>query len=230
MANVIENREQNKTNTVCLEKGIELLPVGANVTFEIERTDVVQEKFKSQYIGYQVDHALLFKMPSSTLAKHPELLNPSNIMTVRALSTQGEGAIIAFRSTILRHYAPPFAMLAASLPDKIQLYLLRHEPRFSLDLEANIKIGDQAFEGGLEDISISGCCFCCCDVPNVEIEDSLTIVLSQAQNNKTFKFNGVLKNIRKVNNATFLGISFNKDSLKDVEIMLQEFVLRGSRV
>mgnify|MGYP000244385151 CR=1 FL=1 len=229
MANVIDNREQNKSNTVCLEKGIELLPVGANVTFEIERVGVVQEKFKSQYIGYQNDHALLFKMPSSTLAKHPELLNPSNIMTVRALSTQGEGAIVAFRSTILRHYAPPFAMLAASLPDKIQLYLLRHEPRFSLDLEASIKIREQTFEGGLEDISISGCCFCCCDVPNVEIEDALTIVVSQAQNNQSFKFTGILRNIRKVNSMALLGISFDKNSLKDVEIMLQEFVLRGSR-
>ena len=221
-------RIEKAPKTVCFEKGIDLLPVAASVTLEIARTDILQEKFKSQYIGCQPDHALLFKMPVTSIAKHPELLEKSNIMTVRGLSTQGEGAILAFRCTILRHYTPPFAMLATSLPDKIQVHLLRNEPRFNLDLHATIKMDKKVYQGGLADISISGCCFYTDTMPSIEIADEVVLEVSQGSDDKLYEFAGVVRNKRKVNSVFMVGVSFDSKVLPVVESMLQAFIIRGS--
>ena len=209
-------------------KGIQLLSLGSRISLEVER-DGTHEKFNSVFIGLQSEHGLLFKMPCATSIKNPILLEEGNVITVRGISTQGEGAIIAFRATITRHYAPPYSMLVTTIPENIQMHLLRNEPRFSLDMEAELSSNDHSIKGGLEDISLSGCCFCCLKDHKFSLGDVIEIELGGYFSLLSYNFSGLVKNVRNKEGLFYLGISFAQKSQSAVKEMLQELILKGSR-
>ena len=193
----LAKRKEKELVILPFEKAILQLPIGSKISLEVERDGSLHEKYSSVFLGLQPGVGLLFKTPCASSVKHSILLSESNIVTVRGLSTQGTGAIIAFRSTIMRHYKPPFPMILTSLPQEIQMHLLRNEPRFSLDLIAEVIAGSQTFRGGVEDISLSGCCFCCSKTHELNTEDIVDIKLEHLDSDKFYHLRGRIKNLRK---------------------------------
>lgn len=223
------NRTDNSLVIVEAEKAIQQLPLGSKISLEVHRDESLHEKYKSVFLGYQPGVGLLFKMPCANKVKHSILLKENNVATIRGLSTQGTGAIIAFRATITRHYAPPYAMLLTTLPKQVQMHLLRNEPRFALDIQANISLGEETVIGGLEDISLSGCCFSFLDKHNFSLEDTLTVNMSDKAGLKEYQFTATVKNTRMNESVNYLGLTFSKASLTDVKIMLQDMILKGTK-
>jgi len=208
-------------------KGLQHLPIGSRITLEIQRSCGSLEKFNSVFAGLQPEQGVLFKMPCTSSIKNPLLLEEGNVVTVRGLSTQGVGAIIAFRATITRHYTPPFSMLVTTVPESIQMHLLRNEPRFSLDMEAKLSSNGNSLKGGLEDISLSGCCFACLKDHKFVLDDVIEIELGGAFSLVSYNFTGVVKNVRKKEGLYYLGVSFDDKSQSAVKDMLQELILKG---
>ncbi|MFT4928667.1 MAG: hypothetical protein ACI8WB_004787 [Phenylobacterium sp.] len=216
-------------STLSAAKGLPLLPVNAGVVLDVVRSADLKEKYKSICIGLQPNHAMLFSMPSSTNITHSVLLQEGNIATVRGISTQGEGAILAFKTTIIRVYAPPFPMIATTIPKKIQLKLIRNEPRFSLDLPARLSYGDMSIEGGVEDISCNGCCFYCDKLTDDLLNQQVEVLLNDPSTKRQYRLAGEIKNIRNTKASDFLGIAFDEESQTTIQQLLQEFILKGSR-
>lgn len=225
----LAKRKEKELVVLPFEKAILQLPIGSKISLEVERDGSLHEKYSSVFLGLQPGVGLLFKTPCASSVKHSILLSESNVVTVRGLSTQGTGAIMAFRSTIMRHYKPPFPMMLTSLPQEIQMHLLRHEPRFSLDLIAEVNTGSQTFRGGVEDISLSGCCFCCSKTHELKAEDTVDIKLEHLDSDKFYHLKGTIKNLRKKEGSSYLGIAFDDGALGDVNAMLQEMILKGAQ-
>ncbi|WP_281556923.1 PilZ domain-containing protein [Thalassomonas sp. RHCl1] len=213
--------------TLAGEKGLLLLPVNANVVLNIHLSAALNEKFKSVYIGKQPKSALLFQTPAKV--KHAALLQAGHIATVRAVSMEGEGAILAFNTTILRFYSPPFAMIATTIPDEVQLKLIRNEPRFKLEMTAEVTRQAYKVQGWLEDISCNGCCFCCPQLPQELKSDRITILLKESETSQQYQLFGMVKNYRHVKNCDYIGISFEDDSKEMIQQLLQSIILKGSR-
>jgi len=205
----LEKRKDKELVVLPFDKAIQQLPIGSKISLEVERDGSLHEKYSSVYLGLQPGTGLLFKTPCSSTVKHSILLKENNVVTVRGLSTQGTGAIMAFRSTIMRHYKPPFPMMLTTLPKEIQMHLLRNEPRFSLDLIAEVNSGTQSFRGGVEDISLSGCCFCCNKTHEFKAGDTIGIKLEHLDSDKFYHLKGTIRNSRKKEGVNYLGIAFN---------------------
>lgn len=225
----LEKRKEKELVVLPFEKAIFQLPVGSKISIEVEREGGLHEKYRSVFLGVQPGVGILLKTPCASSVKHSILLKENNVITVRGLSTQGTGAIMAFRSTIMRHYKPPFPMILTSQPTDIQMHLLRNEPRFSLDLIAEVLSDEQTFRGGVEDISLSGCCFCCTKAHQFHADDKIDIKLEHIDSDKFFKLKGTVKNLRKKEGAHYIGIAFDQDALDEVNAMLQEMILKGAQ-
>ena len=222
-------QDKNTPSLLSAEKGLHLLPINATVVLDVVRSADLKEKYKTIYIGMQPNHALLFQLPANAAVKHSILLKEGNIATVRAVSTKGEGAILAFKTTIIRVYSPPFPMIAVTIPKKIQLKLIRNEPRFNVNLPAQLELDGVNIAGSVADISCNGCCFYSDAMEQDLLYKQVTILLKDSATSRQYKLNGEVKNIKKIKTTDHLGISFDEESQTTIQQLLQEFILQGSR-
>ena len=189
-------REPNSAPTrLTADKGLQLLPISTKVVFDICHSTESKVQLKSTYIGLQVNHALLFQFPKSKNIVCSSFLPEGNIINVKAVSTQGEGIILSFKTTILRLYPAPFPMLATSIPESIQLQLIRKEPRFNMDLAAKMRWETSEVNGEIEDISCNGCCFVTSelldDLKKSENADLIQHCSLQEKNKKVLAYNKI---------------------------------------
>lgn len=222
-----QREETGDIVSISADKALPLLLHGTPTTLDIPLGHQFSEKIKTLFVGRQINSALLFQIPASVYPDAKKILQEGTPLTVRGISNQGEGAVLAFRTTVLRHYSPPNPMVALSIPETMQVRQLRSEPRFELDIPMTVDIDNYSFSGNITDISCSGCGVLCENHSFLEKDKEIQIRINKLNNGKEYILNGLIRNVREKSSSCTLGIYFNENGLISAQTLLQDIILKG---
>ncbi len=208
------------------EEGLSELLHGSLVTLDIQTATGISGRFRTHFIGQLPNHYLLFQTPKSS---NELLMDPGNIAKVRGVCQQGEGAIVAFRSTILHHINHPHKMFATTIPGTVLLHLLRAEPRFELHITAEGLTKSNILSGSLEDLSCSGCCFSCDTTNQLEDNTSFAINVNGPGGENKYTLTGVVRNQRLKGNKRYLGVSLDNKGRELAVLLMQKVIEQGAK-
>ncbi|MGF1764221.1 flagellar brake domain-containing protein, partial [Aliivibrio kagoshimensis] len=158
-------------------------PSGLNMIFKstlvhISITTPLGERLKCNtlFIGSDSQSYLLLKFPAISLESQEHFLQEGFKLTVKAISGQGEGSIILFRTLIQHVILQPIPILIVAMPSTMKLHQLRREPRFEVDMKGIIHIDDREVQVKLRDLSNNGCSFMVEDSENNLHKDKYIIL------------------------------------------------------
>lgn len=213
--------------SISSDKALPLLLPGTPITLDVPLGHQFSEKIKTLFVGRQLNSALLFQIPTSIYPDTKKILREGTPLAVRGISNQGEGAVLGFRTTVLRHYSPPNPMVALSIPETMQVRQLRSEPRFELDIPMTIDIDNYSFSGNITDISCSGCGVLCENHHFLEKDKEIQIRINKLNNGKEYLLQGLIRNVREKNDSCILGVYFKESGLISAQNLLQDIILKG---
>ncbi len=193
-------------------------------------TPTSPKRVKTQYIGMDAPHGILFQIPNSpswTFTR--DLLTPGNNVVVRYVLEGGVGQVIAFRVKVIKLITKPFGILITTFPKSLQTFGLREEKRAQPGIAVNVMaaklIDVSSIQGIIVDVSGKGCRVALAihpESPRFALEDSIT--LQYEANGEPIIVEGKIKNKTADTEYRYYGIRF-ADNQATVHKLLEKHIL-----
>ncbi|MCW8092227.1 flagellar brake protein [Alteromonas sp. ASW11-130] len=202
-----------------------------STTVDIQITTPTSPKrVKTQYIGMDAPHGILFQVPNSPSWKFTrDLLTPGNNIVVRYVLEGGVGHVIAFRVKVIKLITKPFGILITTFPKSLQTFGLREEkraqPGIAVDIQTAKPQGDTKIHGIIVDVSSKGCRVALAihpDYPLFEPEENIT--LQYESGGKPISIEGKVKNKNSDREHHYYGIRFAENQ-STVHKLLEKHIL-----
>lgn len=206
-------------------QAIALLPTGSVVDIEIIMP-ASSKRLKTELVGYMADQYIILNSPSNKrLGAALDYLKEGTQVVVRAVVEQGEGQIIAFKTTIKAITSHPAKLIFLFSPRNLQSYSLREQVRVPTLIPAIFSAGDHSELGIIKDVSLSGLQF---DLHNTELDPSLKAqsceILLEGKQDQQFTLNGEICRVKQQDGLVVLGIKLNNDQTF-MEAIMKEYLI-----
>ncbi|MCG7584316.1 PilZ domain-containing protein [Photobacterium sp. OFAV2-7] len=179
----------------------------------------------TKYVGADSSNYILLKLPSydsHTLANYFQVGFDLN---VKVVARRGEGVIVCFRTKIKNIILQPIALLVIDIPKTMILYQLRSEPRYDVDISAEIIGKSKRIHVKIIDISISGCCFVAdIHASKLEGDELLEIKVMDTNFNNITGLTGKISNFREENKTISYGMMFDSQSKVQIKELLSQLI------
>jgi c-di-GMP-binding flagellar brake protein YcgR len=119
----------------------------------------IRYRGKTKFIGRHSDNFMLLEIPELPEEDLNFFFQEGFMIDIQAISAKGEGALIQFRSQIVHILLAPIPMLLISIPGMMKIKQLRQEPRFDVNLKAQMFTQALKLECEIRDLSKGGCRF-----------------------------------------------------------------------
>ncbi|RJG42309.1 PilZ domain-containing protein [Motilimonas pumila] len=189
----------------------------------------IHDKMKLPLIGMLANEYLLLEYPEAAKwGDKFEVLKEGYDVVVRVLIEGEEGAVMAFKSTIMPTVSRPSKMLVLAYPQQVQKQPLRAEPRLPTRLPARVQCGDNVLQAQLLDLSASGCRVQLADpIKQAEFKgQKISILLESAQQNPLPKLLGVACNQKQENGRWSLGVKLDAKAAPKIEKLFQQMLVK----
>ncbi|NMH58478.1 PilZ domain-containing protein [Alteromonas ponticola] len=193
-------------------------------------TPTSPKRVKTQYIGMDAPHGILFQVPNSPNWKFTrDLLTPGNSIVVRYVLEGGVGHVIAFRVKVIKLITKPFGILITTFPKSLQTFGLREEkraqPGIAVSVETSEQSADTKIHGIIVDVSSKGCRVALAihpDYPVFDQEEGITLQYEAA--GKPVSIVGKVKNKNSDREHHYYGIRFAENQAT-VHKLLEKHIL-----
>lgn len=204
---------------------IQLKP-SSPITVEIITATGQRLGVRSFYIGYLADQYIFLHKPDCR--KSPEVdhyLVPQTACTIRALSEEGRGAVLAFVTTIVKVIDIPTKMLVCTVPSNIASQPLRKDIRIPTSIPAKIKSASAMCDVMILDLSQHGC--------RVLIEKEHPVDLSikkiqlrtiETQDQASLTLECEVCSVKRQGKFEIVGLQFNDTLSKEVELLIKQLI------
>ncbi|MGF1765033.1 PilZ domain-containing protein [Aliivibrio kagoshimensis] len=218
---------------------ITLGPLGLSMIFKsslvhVSVTTPLGKKLKCNtfFIGSDSLSYLLLKLPTISKEMVEEFFQEGFTLTVKAISDQGEGSIIIFRSQITEILQRPAALMVLAMPKTMRLHQLRNEPRFEVAMNALVSKDDAHVNVELRDLSNSGCNFAIDSSDSTfEKQDIVQIKVMRKNSDEVVSvLGGDICNSFTKGGVTSYGVRFNEASSEEINTLLARLIFDGSKM
>ena len=170
---------------------------------------------KTKFIGRHSDNFLLLELPQLPNDDLDYFFQEGFKMDIKAVSTKGEGAVIRFSCQVMNVMLKPIPMLMVSLPSIMKITQLREDPRYDVNLRAQMFTEYLKLECQLRDLSKGGCRFTTSPLAKpVEIGQrvSIRIITPKKSIMHALPLSGVVCNLQCSMHYTKYGVKFDEES------------------
>lgn len=223
MAKPSQNKLSND-DVKCLQQ----LVVGSVVDLQIS-TPTAPKRVKTNYIGTEFPHCMLFQVPSESRWGYlKDILVPNVEVVFRFVLEGAEGKVIAFRSAIIKVITHPSNILFVELPKSLQVLALRQHKRLTPGIKATLVTEEshKAFTSDcmIIDVSFQGCrCVLDASPDFPHLENGKTVKI-QVGNDQNSQIASVVKNNNIAQSKQFYGIKFSEET-ENVKKLLNHFIV-----
>ncbi|MDP5252623.1 MULTISPECIES: PilZ domain-containing protein [unclassified Vibrio] len=201
------------TSTINSTDALAMLDHSSTVELEICPPIGDSCQVQSRFLGCYDHQYILIEEPRLSFSDKHLYLQEGFRIKVRAISPQGEGAVITFQSKIELTIKHPLKLLALALPSDMQVSQLRQETRVAVKLLGRIRSGDYKTECEVRDLSKGGCRLLTAPMSrNFTVGDHLQVdILQSAPNGKTLvTLSGQVCNTQRSIHYAKIGIAFDE--------------------
>ncbi|NVK57754.1 MAG: flagellar brake protein [Alteromonadaceae bacterium] len=209
-------------------QSLQALPPGSVVDLQIS-TPTAPKRVRTNYIGADFPHCLLFQLPSESKWGYlRDILVPEKEVVVRYVLEGDEGKVIALRSEVLKVITHPTNIVFIAMPSSIQSLALRKHKRWTPGIQAKLLIKDDnrklSTDCMIVDVSLQGCRCVVETTPDFPpLDNGKTVSLSIVTDSET-QIKGIIKNSNTANGKRFYGVQFNADT-EIVKKLLHRFIV-----
>ncbi|MBW3695100.1 flagellar brake protein [Vibrio sp. T187] len=227
-----ESRNQT-VSTLNSTDALAMVEHGSELTLNV--TTPVGTKFlaTTRFIGSHSNNCILVEVPQVSVDDLAYFFQEGFIMTVRALSHRGEGALIHFRSQIQHKLSEPFPLLVISIPSTMQVTQLRKEIRYEVNLGGKVLVNSRRTECEVRDISKSGCRFVTSPTTRpIQVGDQITIeIVPESQRTPLIApLHGIVCNLQKSTHYARYGVEFDQLGKASAKSLLGKLKFDGTKL
>lgn len=212
---------------------LSLIEHGSDITITITTPVGTSFRCSSQFIGYHSNNHILIEIPNIDDSDIKYFFQEGFWLIIRAISQRGEGGIIQFRAQLMHIIEEPIGLIALSVPQSMQVTNLRKEPRYDLNLEAQLQVGERRIRCELRDMSKSGCRFILPALgKSLGIGQPVSIyVQSPAGKSRLFSpLSGLICNLQRSNHYIAYGIKFDELGKQHGKDLLTQLKFDGTKL
>ncbi len=209
-------------------QSLQALPPGSVVDMQIS-TPTAPKRVRTNYIGADFPHCLLFQLPSESKWGYlRDVIVPEKEVVIRYVLEGGEGKVIALRSEVLKVITHPTNIVFVAMPSSLQTLALRKHKRWTPGIQAKILIKDDnrklSTECMIVDVSLEGCRCVVEPTPDFPpLDNDKTVSLSISADGET-QIKGIIKNRSSAHAKLFYGVQFDADP-EIVKKLLHRFIV-----
>ncbi|WP_394246732.1 flagellar brake protein [Vibrio profundi] len=224
---------QQTVSTLNSTDALAMVEHGSELTLNV--TTPVGTKFltTTHFVGSHSDNCIIVEMPKVSADDLAFFFQEGFIMTVRALSHRGEGALVHFRSQIKHKLSDPFPLLIITIPSTMQVTQLRQEVRYEVNLDGKVLLGNQRTDCELRDLSKSGCRFVTSPTTRpIQVGDQISIeIIPVTQRGPLIApLHGMVCNLQKSTHYARYGVKFDDLGKASAKSLLGKLKFDGTKL
>jgi hypothetical protein len=173
----------------------------------------VDPRLRSEFVGMERGRFIVVKTPTlSELGGISVKLFGGNRVVVRYVYS---GSVFGFETSIMEAVSSPFRLLFLAYPKVVNERNLRSNRRVNTTLPARLGSGENAAEGTITDISITGCQFetrtdKLPESVDAKVDAEVEVTLQLPGVAEEFNIKGQIRNVRKEARHIEIGIAFGE--------------------
>ncbi len=205
---------------------------GSEVTLSV--TTPVGTKFMttSTFVGCHSNHTALIEVPHISDDDLKYYFQEGFWLNVKAYSQRGEGAIIPFRAQLVHRLDEPYPILILDLPRTMQVYQLRKEVRYEVNLRAYVHLDGYRNECEIRDLSRSGCRFVTSPMSRpLQVGDEISLDLAISGGKRLLApLKGRVCNLQKSTHYSRYGMEFDDVGKENAKSLLSHLKFDGTKL
>ena len=222
---------KSREKTVPGRQGIAMVSHGSDVTVSVKTPLGRLYRVDTIFIGSNGNDEIFLELPAISKPVLDEYFDEGFLLTVKAISDKGEGAIVNFKTQIIHTLHKPVRLLVLTIPRTMNLLQLRSEPRYEVKLQGKIALAQRELLVDFKDLSKNGCCFHQdLNGPQIEEDTHIQIFIKNPSTGKTFRLTGLVKSIHKAGVLKNYGMMFDLDGQKQAKLLLAQLIFDGSKL
>lgn len=225
-------KAERQATTLNSTDAMAMVEHGSEVTLNV--TTPVGTKFiiTSTFVGCHSNHTALIEVPNISDEDLKYYFQEGFWINVKAYSQRGEGAIIPFRAQLQHRLGEPYPILVLNLPNTMQVYQLRKEVRYEVNLSAHVRLDGHRNECEIRDISRSGCRFVTSPMSRpLQVGDRISLDLAMPGDNRLLApLNGRICNLQKSTHYSRYGVEFDDVGKTNAKSLLSHLKFDGTKL
>ena len=229
------NKRQAKMmqSTISSIDALPMIAHGSELTFDLMTPIGSHLSSKANFIGCHGHQYILMEMPKVQDDDKAYFFQEGFWMEVSVISSRGRGAHISFKSQLIHMIEAPVGMVLLSLPQSMQIYQLRKEPRYDVALMAQALTNTHKFECEIHDLSRGGCRLVT-SVLNQTLNIGDNVAISVTHQGKPItesaQLIGEVCNLQSSINHSKYGLKFSCDGQKNAKLLLGKLKFDGTKL
>lgn len=205
---------------------------GSEVTLNV--TTPVGTKFitTSTFVGCHSNNTALIEVPNISDEDLKFYFQEGFWINVKAYSHRGEGAVIPFKAQLQHRLGDPYPILVLNLPNTMQVFQLRKEVRYEVNLKARVRLDEYRSECEIRDLSRSGCRFVTSPMSRpLQVGDRITLDLTMPSDGRLLAaLNGRICNLQKSTHYARYGMEFDEVGKTNAKSLLSHLKFDGTKL
>lgn len=228
----VSSAPQRTTQTLNSTDALAMIEHGGDVTLTVTTPVGTSFRCGTQFIGSHSDHRILLEVPKIDDSDLKYFFQEGFWLVVRAISQRGEGGVVQFRSQLMHVIDEPLALLVLTIPQSMQVTNLRKEPRYELNLEAQLCVEEHQVRCELRDMSKSGCRFILPALgKSLELGQEVDLIVLAGDRDRCFPpLSGHICNQQKSSHHTGYGIKFDEPGERNAKELLSNLKFDGTKL
>lgn len=223
---------ERQVSTLNSTDAMAMVEHGSEVTLNV--TTPVGTKFMttSTFVGCHSNHTALIEVPHISDDDLKYYFQEGFWVNVKAYSERGEGAVIPFRAQLQHRLGEPYPILVLNLPRTMEVYQLRKEVRYEVNLKAQLRFGGYRNECEIRDISRSGCRFITSPMSRpLQVDDEIFLDLIMPGGNRLLApLKGRVCNLQKSTHYSHYGMEFDDAGKTNAKNLLSHLKFDGTKL
>ncbi|EDP60413.1 hypothetical protein AND4_05834 [Vibrio sp. AND4] len=226
------NTPKRQQNTLNSTDAMAMVEHGSEVTLNVTTPVGIKFSTKSTFVGCHSDSTALIELPKISDEDLKFYFQEGFWINVKTYSHRGEGAVIPFRAQLKHRLGAPYPLLVLSLPNTMQVYQLRKEVRYEVNLRSRLQFEQYRAECEIRDLSKSGCRFVTSPMSRtLQVGDLVTLDITIPGNNLTIApLKGKICNLQKSVHYARYGVKFDDFGEANAKNLLGHLKFDGTKL
>jgi len=204
---------------------------GSEVTISVRTPIGRSYRIETIFIGTNGNDEIFLELPTISQTEFDNYFYDGFLLTVKAISEKGEGAIVNFKTQISQVVHKPVKLLILSVPLQMSLQQLRTEPRYEVKLQGTIALANRELLVDFKDLSTNGCCFQLeVNGPQFNEDTTVCVEVRDPKTRHIFRLTGQVKNIHKTGARNNYGVMFDDVGQKQAKQLMAQLIFDGSKL
>ncbi|AXB33928.1 flagellar brake protein [Vibrio campbellii] len=226
------NAPERQASTLNSTDAMAMVEHGSEVTLNV--TTPVGTKFitTSTFVGCHSNNTALIEIPNISDEDLKFYFQEGFWINVKAYSHRGEGAVIPFRAQLKHRLGDPYPLLVLNLPNTMQVYQLRKEVRYEVNLRSRLQFEQYRAECEIRDLSKSGCRFVTSPMSRtLQVGDLVTLDITMPGNSRMLApLKGRICNLQKSVHYARYGVEFDDFGKANAKNLLSHLKFDGTKL